>query len=146
MTQVDFHFNVPDKMQYACRLLRKAVNSGAKVVVTGPGELLQQLDVQLWTFSQTDFIAHALLPDPHGVAAASDIVLTEQARLAEHRQVLLNLADSIPQDLELFERLVEIVSLEDADRTSARSRWKHYTGLGLELIQHDLAKKSDNLR
>ena len=28
MTEVDFHFNAPDKLGYACRLLRKAVANG----------------------------------------------------------------------------------------------------------------------
>ena len=41
MTEVTFHFNAPDKTGYACRLLRKAVGTGAKVVVTGDSELLR---------------------------------------------------------------------------------------------------------
>lgn len=145
MTKVDFHFNVPDKMLYACRLLRKAINSGAKVAVVGPTEVLKQLDIQLWTFSQTDFIAHVLLPATPAMAAASAIILTEQASLAPHREVLLNLAGSVPADLQDFERLVEIVSQDESDRHLARERWKKYTGLGLQLIQHDLAHKPENL-
>ena len=35
MTEVAFHFNVPQKSGYACRLLRKATAGGARVVVTG---------------------------------------------------------------------------------------------------------------
>ena len=31
MTEIAFHFNAPDKLAYACRLLRKAVASGARV-------------------------------------------------------------------------------------------------------------------
>ena len=30
MTEVQFHFNVPDRLVYACRLLRKALRSGAR--------------------------------------------------------------------------------------------------------------------
>ena len=33
MTQVDFHFNVPDTGRYGCRLVRKAWQAGHKVVV-----------------------------------------------------------------------------------------------------------------
>ena len=36
MTEVTFHFNAPDKLGYACRLLRKAVGKGANVIVTLP--------------------------------------------------------------------------------------------------------------
>ena len=38
MTEVAFHFNAPDKVAYACRLLRKAVGSGARVVVTAEAD------------------------------------------------------------------------------------------------------------
>ena len=41
MTEVSFHFNVPDKIGHACRLLRKAVAAGARVVVTGEDPLLR---------------------------------------------------------------------------------------------------------
>ena len=30
MTEIAFHFNVPDKLAYSCRLLRKAYLSGAR--------------------------------------------------------------------------------------------------------------------
>ena len=33
MTEVAFHFNVPDKLGYACRLLRKAYAAGGPVGV-----------------------------------------------------------------------------------------------------------------
>ena len=38
MTEIAFHFNAPDKVAYACRLLRKAVAVNAKVVVVVPQE------------------------------------------------------------------------------------------------------------
>ena len=50
MTEVSFHFNVPDRAEYTCRLLRKATRQGARVTVTGPGDVLSGLDRALWTF------------------------------------------------------------------------------------------------
>ena len=44
MTEVAFHFNVPDKLHYTCRLLRKARLSGVALVVTGQADFLQALD------------------------------------------------------------------------------------------------------
>ena len=36
MTEIGFHFNTPDKVNYACRLVRKAVSArGLRVVVVG---------------------------------------------------------------------------------------------------------------
>ena len=61
MTEVAFHFNAPDKLGYACRLLRKAVGTGARVMVTGDSSTLRELDVALWTFAPLEFLAHCAL-------------------------------------------------------------------------------------
>lgn len=144
MTEVAFHFNAPDKLAYACRLLRKAVGSGARVVVTAPGEALARLNGLLWTFSQLDFIPHAVASDPDHVRAASPVLLTEALTGLPHRQVLLNLGAQVPDGFEQFERVIEVVALDDEDRQLARSRWKHYTDQGYAITRHDLALKAGN--
>lgn len=143
MTEVAFHFNAPDKLAYACRLLRKAVGAGARVVVTAPAEALARLDTLLWTFSQTDFIAHVRLPAEPGMLAASPVVLTETAAAAElpHRQVLLNLGEQLPSGFERYQRVIEVVSQDEEDRRQARGRWKQYTERGYQIIRHDLQLK-----
>jgi DNA polymerase-3 subunit chi len=144
MTEVAFHFNAPDKLAYACRLLRKAVGGGARVVVTAPGEALARLNGLLWTFSQLDFIPHAVASDPDHVRAASPVLLTEALTGLPHRQVLLNLGVQVPDGFEQFERVIEVVALDDEDRQLARGRWKHYTDQGYAIIRHDLALKAGN--
>ena len=141
MTEVAFHFNAPDKLAYACRLLRKAVGSGARVVVTAPAEALTRLNSLLWTFSQLDFIPHATASDPDHVRAASPVLLTETIQGLPHRQVLLNLGVEVPPGFEQFERLIEVVGLDDEDRAPARGRWKQYTEQGYAITRHDLALK-----
>lgn len=142
MTEVAFHFNAPDKLGYACRLLRKATATGARVVVTGEPELLRQLDVALWTFSPLEFIAHGYVPACGAdVAAASPVVLADSAQAAPHQQVLVNLGTSLPDGFERFERLIEVVTQDDGDRQQARRRWKHYADRGYAIVRHDLAGK-----
>ncbi len=139
MTEVAFHFNAPDKLAYACRLLRKAQAGGAQVVVTGEPAQLRELDTALWTFSALDFVAHC-----HGATAdeavrqRTPIVLMESARSAPHRQVLLNLGRSVPDGFEGFERLIEVVTADEDDRQQARRRWKHYADRGYGITRHDL--------
>jgi DNA polymerase-3 subunit chi len=124
MTEVAFHFNAPDKLAYACRLLRKASGAGAGGG-DGEPELLRSLDTALWTFSPLDFVAHCdkrvppcWKPRPWcWPAPALD---------APHQQVLVNLGETVPEGFERFERLIEVVSLDEADRLRARDRWKHY--------------------
>lgn len=141
MTEVTFHFNAPDKLGHACRLLRKAVATGAKVVVTGESALLAELDVALWTFSPLEFVPHCVDSGPPAVVAASPVVLAGSARSAPHQHVLVNLGASVPDGFERFERLIEVVSTDEADRLQARRRWKHYADRGYAIERADLAAK-----
>lgn len=142
MTEVAFHFNAPDKLGYACRLLRKAVGSGARVVVTGEAALLRELDVALWTFSALEFVPHCHGSGDPATLAASPVVLADSPRTAPHQQVLVNLGLPVPEGFERFERLIEVVTLEDEDRQQARQRWKHYADRGYAITRHDLATRS----
>ena len=92
MTEVTFHFNAPDKLGHACRVLRKAVAAGAKVVVTGDG-------------------------------------------------ALLNLGSAVPEGFERFERLIEVVTVQEEERQLGRRRWKHYAERGYAIKSEDLAPK-----
>lgn len=142
MTEVTFHFNAPDKLGHACRLLRKAVGSGAKVVVTGDGALLRELDVALWTFSPLDFLPHCLdSATAPSVLNASPVVLAESPRSAPHQQVLVNLGATVPDGFERFERLIEIVTVQEEDRQHGRQRWKHYADRGYAIRRENIAPK-----
>jgi DNA polymerase-3 subunit chi len=142
MTEVTFHFNAPEKTGYACRLLRKAVASGAKVVVTGDSRQLGELDTALWTFSALEFVPHCqVTAATPTMLAASPVVLAESARSAPHQQVLVNLGGAVPEGFERFERLIEVVGLGDDDRQQGRQRWKHYADRGYAITRHDAAPK-----
>jgi DNA polymerase-3 subunit chi len=140
VTEVAFHFNVPDKLEYACRLVRKATGAGSRLVVTGEPDLLHRLDTALWTFSPLEFIphAHAGAADAQ-VVAASPVVLADVPRGTPHQEVLVNLGGAVPEGFERFERLIELVSVDENDRLQARTRWKHYADRGYAITRHDLA-------
>jgi DNA polymerase-3 subunit chi len=141
MTAVEFHFNAPDKLAYACRLLRKAVAQGAQVTVTAPVAALRELDTTLWTFAQTEFLPHCLEDAPQSVLRSSPVVLCQDARSAPHHAVLVNLGEEVPDGFERFERLIEVVALDESDRAGARRRWLHYKGRGYALERKDLELK-----
>ncbi|MBZ4210554.1 MAG: DNA polymerase III subunit chi [Rhodoferax sp.] len=144
MTEVAFHYNAPDLLVYACRLLRKAVGSGAKVVVTGPPDTLRELDALLWTFSATDFVPHCMADSEAQVVAASPVVLaTSIASTAQH-QVLLNLGRLVPEGFDRFERVIELVGQDEQQRQLARARWKQYTDRGYAITRHDLTLKTSD--
>ena len=142
MTEVSFHFNVPDRTEYVCRLLRKAVRKGATVVVTGTPPTLARLDRALWAFDALEFVPHLLLRPGQAVAPrlrTTPVWLAEDAVQAEHRDVLLNLGDQAPAGFESFARIIEIVTPDDDDRLAARERWKHYATRGYAIEKHEVA-------
>ena len=65
------------------------------------------------------------------------MVLAESVRSAPHHQVLVNLGASVPDGFETFERLIEVVTEDEADRLQARERWKHYAARGYAITRHD---------
>ena len=141
MTEVAFHFNVPDRLAYACRLLRKARRKGAKVAVTAPSETLGALDRALWTFEPNDFVPHVRLPCGGAFAPRlrpTPIWLVEQPADAPDHDVLLNLGHEMPLGFERFDRVIEIVSVGNEDRQSGRERWKQYTGRGYAITRHEV--------
>ena len=144
MTEVAFHFNAPDRVAYACRLLRKAVGSGAKLLVTGDADTLQQLDGALWTISPIDFVPHCHLESERYVVAASPVILATSTQSVPHQQVLLNLGHLVPEGFERFERVIEVVGMDDEGRQLARGRWKHYADRGYTITRHDLTLKTSH--
>ena len=140
MTEVGFHFNVPDRTAYACRLLRKATRLGARVAVTAPLATLRTLDRALWTFEPEEFVAHAVLPAGAPVPdrlARTPVWLAERPDDVAVHEVLVNLGDAPPPGFERYARLIEIVGSDGADRAAARERWKHYAARGYALTGHE---------
>jgi DNA polymerase-3 subunit chi len=143
VTEVSFHFNVPDRMSYACRLLRKAVRRGAKVVVSAPNDVLARFDKQLWVFDPLDFVPHIHVRSGHAPAARlhdTPVWLSEGARELPHREVLLNLGEELVDGFESFARVIELVSVDGPDRPLGRARWKHYSDRGYAISRHDVAQ------
>ena len=142
MTEIEFHANVADKIQFGCRLLRKAVRSGAKAVVIADAQTLNELDKALWTFSPTEFLPHCQDSAPDTVIAASPLLLVEKLKphtTDRSNRVLINLGQQVPEKFEQFERLIEIASEHPDDRAAALTRWKHYKDRGYALKRHDAA-------
>jgi DNA polymerase III subunit chi len=139
MPSIAFHFNAPAKLAYACRLLRKAAGTGSTVAVLGDKAMLAKLDEQLWSFSALDFVPHGRFDALNeSQRMATPIWLVDAPQQGQGRDVLVNLTQAVPDGLEAFSKVIEVVTLEEADRNSARVRWKQYTERGLEIVRHDL--------
>lgn len=140
MTDIEFHVNVPDKLLYSCRLLRKAYRSGAQAVVTAEPDILQQLDQLLWSYSATEFLPHCRSDSSPQTVAATPILVADQLDACppgSAGSVLINLGQQVPAGFERFERFIEVASIEEGDRLAARERWKYYRERGYSLKRHE---------
>ncbi len=141
MTRIDFYSNVPDKIQYACRLVRKARAANCQLVVFGADRTqLAAIDEALWTFSDTDFLPHVMADDP---LAAQTPVLLADADMTDlpHHELMINLSSQTPPEFARFERLLEIVAADDEDKIAGRERYRYYQQRGYPL-SHFVADKS----
>lgn len=150
MARIDFHSNVKDKLEYACRLTRKIWSTTEEgqpvrnIVMVGELADLKKLDELLWTFSATEFVPHCFIDDE--AASETPIVLTDDfASLVlssiPHADIVIHLGMQMPHDvpalLARFPRIVEVVTLNEAERLAGRNRYKAYRDLGHDLHNFD---------
>lgn len=142
MTRVDFYILPEDGEAWlltACKLCDKAVGAGLRVYVHATEvALAQQIDDSLWSFRQGGFIAHE-----HYLGRALEeplpaVLIGDGEPPASHQGVLLNLALEVPAFFSRFERVLELVHGDAAQRARSRERYKFYRDRGYPLDTHDL--------
>lgn len=138
MPDVAFHFNAPDRLGYACRLLRKAYLRKARLFVWVATGDLARLDSALWTMGAGEFVPHCRADDPELLKVRSPIQIGDQLPDERGNLILVNLRHDMPDEPAAFNRVIEVVTLDEADRAPARERWRQYKALGLEPQRHDL--------
>jgi len=139
VTSIDFYHGADDKLQAACRLIVEHYAQGRKVMVYAPAEsVAAQIDRQLWIQPATGFLPHCRLGAV--LAEETPVVIGSTLENATHHDVLVNLDGELPPSFSRFERLVEIVGRDEADRVPARERFKFYRDRGYAIATHDLSK------
>jgi DNA polymerase-3 subunit chi len=139
VTEVAFHTGLPDKLDYACRLLRKAFRQGVRVAVAGAPDALDRLDEVLWVFEPDDFVPHCRLrraDAPPARLRRTPIWLVDDAGADVGAAVLVNLGPETVPRFEDFERVVELVGTADDDSLAGRARWRRYAQAGIVPVNH----------
>jgi DNA polymerase-3 subunit chi len=141
MTEVLFYTHVQDKLQTACALTTKALARKMRVMLfTADAPATERLDKLLWTVPATGFLPHCR--GGHALAEVTPVIVDHLAERLVHDQVLINLRDDPPPFFSRFQRLVEIVGLDDPDRQAARERYRFYRDRGYEIRTHQLGESA----
>ena len=121
----------------ACQIAEKAVAQGHRVHVRVPDpQAAESLNTQMWTFRDQSFLPHSLgqSPSPHVKVTIHDEWLPQE------RDVLINLADDMPEEYESFSRVAEVVGPDDGTKTHGRARFRQYREHGVEPELHEITR------
>ncbi len=137
MTEVRFYTHIEDRVRIACQLSVKALSKQMRVMIlTSSSELTERVSKMLWTVPSIGFFPHCRAHDR--LAPATPIIVDHVTEPLVHDEVLINLCDDTPAVFSRFQRLIEIVSNDPADRDAARTRFRFYRDRGYEIRTHQL--------
>ena len=139
MTAIDFYTHATDRLEVAMKLVAKAfAQHGSVRVLTDDAAATDALDRLLWLHPPIGFLPHCRIG--HRLAAETPILVDHALEHQGPAAVLINLHMSPPPFFSRFERLAEIVGIDEAEAAAARKRYRFYRERGYELRTHSLAE------
>lgn len=145
MTEIDFYI-LPDETtaardHFACRLIEKAVGMGRQVVLhVADQSHAQSISDYLWSFKPESFIPHQLGDSAGTQLAAGETLVTWNEPGDQFHDVLINLAEQIPQGFSRFQKLSEIVVQQTELLPITRSHFQFYRDRGYPLKSHKIGQ------
>ena len=124
-----------DPLLLVCELAKKAFASEQPALVLARSQdQAEALDEKLWEFDENAFIPHQLAGDDDDAITA--VLIVPPGVAAADRPLVINLRDDCAPGL--FERVLEVVPADEAQRAGSRERWKTYKAAGFEVAKHDM--------
>ena len=129
---------------FACRLTEKAYLKDLKIVIVNDTLAeAQALDELLWTFNDRSFIPHKVCVDAESMDPATPVHLTVDSSALPAADLLVNLAQQLPPQLERYARIAEIIDADEERRRTGRERFKAYRDRKLAMETHQIDEASD---
>jgi DNA polymerase-3 subunit chi len=94
----------------------------------------EAIDELLWAFDEDAFIPHQLAGDDDDAHTA--VLIVPPGVDTADRPMLINLREDCPHGR--FERVLEVVAADPAEREGSRTRWGEYKRLGMDVAKHDM--------
>ncbi len=130
------HNHVPWQTQ-VCQTLAQLYHARNSIfVLIEDAALARSVDTLLWTYSDTDFVPHALATPNYLGPNEAPVLIGNTAQLedclqAGGRDILCHLNDGVPQQVAQFKTVVEWVSVDAEGKQSARARYQQYKAAGV---------------
>ncbi|MGC1522928.1 MAG: DNA polymerase III subunit chi [Steroidobacteraceae bacterium] len=124
---------------FACRLTEKAyLRDLSVVIVSGSQADTRALDDLLWTFSEGSFIPHQICVNQQAPDPVTRVYLAGLEKAPPPADLLVNLADRLPEAWERYPRIAEIIDADEERRRLGRERFKSYRDGKVPLETHQL--------
>lgn len=141
--RVDFYVlrsaTAKERRTFACRLTEKAYLRDLTVIVCGEdADEAAAIDELLWTFSDRAFVPHELHRRGDVAPVPAPVQLTSDLEAPQGADLLVNLSGRLPDRLERFARIAEVVDGDEERRRRGRERFKAYRDLKLPVQTHQL--------
>ena len=135
MTKIDFYQISDEELAFACRLIEQVYRKGHQIYVhTLDEQQATQLDDHLWIFREDSFVPHAL--QAAGIEAPIKIGFDHEP--VDHQDVLINLSGTVPHFFSRFDRVAEVVPVDENRREAARQNYSFYKQRGYALNYHQM--------
>jgi DNA polymerase-3 subunit chi len=124
-----------DPLLLVCELAKKAFAAQQPtLILTRDHEQAHAVDELLWAFDDDVMIPHQLAGDDDDAQTA--VLIVPPGVDTADRPLLINLRDGCAGGH--FERVLEVVAADSAERDGSRTRWTEYKRLGFELHKFDM--------
>ena len=124
-----------DPLLLVCELVKKAYAAEQPTLILARSpEQADALDEKLWEFDDEAFIPHQIAGDADDEITA--VVIAPPGVVAADRPLVVNLRDECAPGA--YERVLEVVAADPAEREGSRVRWSEYKRRGLEVNKHDM--------
>ena len=122
--------------RFCCQLADKVVKMGNPVfVMTKDASETHLMDDIMWTFSDSSFLPHAIQGDTEDADAA---VIIGHSTPASTGYLLINLSDELPENIQNYERIAEIINDAPLNLHKGRARYSAYKKDAYPLHYHEI--------
>ena len=124
-----------DPLLLVCELVKKAYAAEQPTLILArSAEQADALDEKLWEFDEDAFIPHQIAGDADDEITA--VVIAPPGVAPADRPLVVNLRDECAPGA--YERVLEVVAADPAEREGSRVRWSEYKRRGFEVAKHDM--------
>ncbi len=137
MTEITFYTFADNPLDVARRVAAKAHGQGKQVMIYAPdAAMADAIDRLLWTTPALGFVPHCR--DSDTLANETPVLIGTDPDALGSADVMINLHAEQPLSFARFERLVEIIGLDESGVEQGRARYRFYKTRGYDLKTFDL--------